>query len=133
MASMIAFDRRKTIVKEWDDQLTPMEIAAMLEADAELPFTIAPLLHSGQRPVGYLREDWSEDASYYTSHEGAKSLIVVFTGAQRRIGVPISYFLQAAREDKFDVVVLRDPHRLHYTHGIKKQGGGKTKKRRKKK
>ena len=123
MAPKIAFERRKAKVKEWDDQLTPLEIAAALETDAELPFAIASLLRSGQRPVGYSRDIWSEDASYYTSRKGAKGLIVAFTGAAGRVGVPISYFLQMLRDDEFDAVVLRDPRQVHYTHGVRELGG----------
>ena len=123
MAPKIVFERRNAKVKDWDDQLTPLEIATVLETDAKLPFTIAPLLKSGQNPVGYVREAWSEDASYYTSRKGAKRLIVAFTGTRQRLGIPISCFLQSLRDDVFDVVVLRDPGELHYTHGIRGLGG----------
>ena len=123
MAPKIVFERQKAKVKAWDDQLTPMEIAAALKKDAELPFAISPLLRSGANPVGYVREDWSEDASYYTSRKSAKGLIVVFSGRTMRVGVPISYFLQMLRDDVFDVVFLRDPRQLHYTHGVRGLGG----------
>lgn len=123
MAPTIVFERRKAKVKAWDSHLTPLEIATVLESDSELPFAIAPLLKSGQNPVGYVREAWSEDASYYTSGNGAKRLIVAFTGTPGRLGVPISYFLQMLRDDVFDVVILRDPSQLHYTHGIRGLGG----------
>jgi len=123
MAPKIVFERQKAKVKEWDNQLTPLQIAAALETDAELPFAISPLLRSGHDPVGYVREDWSEDASYYTSRKSAKGLIVVFSGMAMRVGVPISYFLQMLRDDVFDVVFLRDPLRLHYTHGVRGLGG----------
>ena len=123
MAHKIVFERRKAKVKDWDDRLTPLEIATALETDAELPFAIAPLLKSGQNPVGYVREKWSEDASYYTSRNGAERLIVAFTGAVGRLGIPISYFLQTLRDNVFDVVVLRDPSQLHYAHGIRGLGG----------
>ncbi len=122
MAPKIAFERRKAKVKELDDRLTPLEIAAALETDAEIPFMIAPLLRSGQRPVSYSREVWSEDATYYSSDTGAKTLIVAFCGTAGRLGVPISYFLQMLREDEFDVVVFRDPRQLHYTHGFRGLG-----------
>ena len=123
MAPKIVFERQKAKVKEWDNQLTPLEIAAALKNDAELPFAISPLLRSGHNPVGYVREDWSEDASYYTSQKSAKGLIVVFSGMAGRVGVPISYFLQMLRDDVFDVVFLRDPRQLHYTHGVRGLGG----------
>jgi len=123
MALKTAFERNKAVVSKHDDELTPLEIAAALETDAELPFAIAPLLRSGQRPVGYVREVWSEDASYYTSRKGAKSLIVAFTAQGLRLGVPISFFLQMLRDDAFDAVVLRDPGQLHYTRGVRGLGG----------
>ena len=123
MAPKIVFERRKAKVKDWDNQLTPLEIATVLKTDAELPFAIAPLLRGGQNPVGYVREEWSEDASYYTSRKGAKRLIVAFTNFKGRLGIPISYFLQTLRDDVFDILVLRDPRNLHYTHGIRGLGG----------
>jgi hypothetical protein len=123
MAPKIIFERQKAKVKERDNQLTPLEIAAALDTDPELPFAIAPLLRSGHNPVGYVREDWSEDASYYTSRKSAKGLIVAFCGARERLGVPISYFLQMLRDDVFDAVVLRDPRKLYYTHGVRGLGG----------
>src|SRR5665811_1007961 len=114
MAPKIVFERQKAKVKAWDDQLTPLEIAAALKNDADLPFAISPLLKSGHDPVGYVREDWSEDASYYTSRKSAKSLIVAFSGTSGRPGAPTSYFLQMLRDDVHDAVVLRDPRNLHY-------------------
>ena len=117
------FERRKAKVRHSENHLTPLEIAAVLEGDPELPFAIAPLFRSGQNPVAYIREAWSEDASYYTSRSGAERLIVAFTPPGGRLGVPISYFLQMLRDDVFDVVVLRDPSKLHYTQGIRELGG----------
>jgi len=122
MAPQIVFERKKAKVKAGNDQLTPLEIAAALKTDGDLPFAIAPLLRSGHNPVGYVREDWSEDASYYTSRKSAKSLIVIFSGMAMRVGVPTSYFLQMLRDDVFDVILLRDPRRLHYTHGVRGLG-----------
>jgi hypothetical protein len=49
------FDRRKTNVRVWEQELAPLEIAKLLEGDGDLPFTILPLLKSGQRPAAYIR------------------------------------------------------------------------------
>jgi hypothetical protein len=123
MAPKIVIERRKAKVKNWENHLTPLEIAAVLESDPGQPFEIAALLKSGQNPVAYVREAWSEDASYYTSRKGAKRLIVGFTGSSQRPGIPISCLLQSLRDGVFDVVLLRDPSKLHYTHGIRALGG----------
>ena len=117
-----AFDRRKTQVKVSDDRLTPLEIAELLESDREMPFAIAPLLKGGESPAAYGREAWSEDASYYTSGNGAGRLIVAFTHPGGRLGVPISSFLQILRDDVYDVILLRDASELQYTHGIQGLG-----------
>jgi hypothetical protein len=120
--AQLAFDRQMTKIKVLDDQLTPLEIAKVLERDAELPFAIAPLLKSGQKPAAYMREEWSEDASYFTSGRGATRLIVGFSNPAGRLNVPTSYFLQMLRDDVYDLVMLRDPRQLHYTHGIRGLG-----------
>ncbi len=117
-----AFDRRKTQVKVSDDRLTPLEIAKLLESDREIPFAIAPLLKDGESPAAYRREAWSEDATYYTSGNGAGRLIVAFTHPGGRLGVPISSFLQMLRDDVYDVILLRDSSELQYTHGIQGLG-----------
>jgi hypothetical protein len=114
-----AFDRQKAKVKVSDDQLTPIEIARFLEGDGQLRFAIAPLLKSGQRPAAYIREAWSEDATYFTSGRGATRLIIAFSSPAGRLGISISYFLQMLRDHVYDVVLLRDPSQLHYTHGIR--------------
>ena len=123
MPPKIVFERRKEKLKNWENHLTPLEIATVLETDPEQPFELAPLLKSGQTPVAYIREAWSEDAYYYTSRKGAKRLIVGFTGHGQWPGIPISCFLQSLRDGVFDVVLLRDPCKLHYTHGIRGLGG----------
>ena len=105
-------------VKAWEDQLTPLEIAKLLESDQSLLFSIAPLLKSGQRPAGYIREEWGEDAHYFTAASDARNLLVVFTALRGNIGVSISTFLQCLRDDAYDVVLLRDRGDLHYTRGI---------------
>jgi len=102
-----------------DDSLLPTEIAELVEGGEQLPFAILPLLQSGQRPVPYEREIWSEDAAFFSANQRAKSLIVAFCGAENRLGVPLSYFLQMIRADLYDVVIFRDPKRLYYDLGVR--------------
>jgi hypothetical protein len=120
----IEFDRKKAKTRLLDDDLVPLEIAEILKVAGreELPLAIRSVLASGQAPVGYVRESWSEDANYYTARRGARSLIVAFCGGANRLGVPTSYFLQMLRDDLYDVVVLRDPRRLHYDQGVQGLG-----------
>ena len=117
-----AFDRRKTRVKAYDDLLTPLEIAKLLESDRDMPFAIASLLRGGESPAAYRREAWSEDATYYTSGNGAGRLIVAFTHPGGRLGIPISSFLQMLRDDVYDVILLRDSSQLQYSRGIQGLG-----------
>ena len=112
------FDRRRTQVKDWEQELTPLEIAKLLESDADLPFTIAPLLKCGQKPAAYVRETWGENATYYRSRGVADRLIVIFSAPRVRRGIPISYVLQTLRGDANDIIRLQDPRQLHYTRGI---------------
>jgi hypothetical protein len=116
------FDRRKTNVRVWEQELAPLEIAKLLEGDGDLPFTILPLLKSGQRPAAYIREAWSEDATYFAGRSGTTRLLVVFSAPRARLGIPVSYFLQALRDDVYDVLVLRDPNDEHYTRGVRGLG-----------
>jgi hypothetical protein len=113
-----AFDRQKVKIKRLEERLTPLEIAQRLEVDQSLPFAIAPALRSGQRPVGYVRTDWSEDASYFTAGKGASRLLVAFAALQGRLSVAVSRFLQSLDDDTYDVVILRDSRDLHFTRGI---------------
>jgi hypothetical protein len=49
-------------------------------------------------------------------------LLVVFSAPRARLGIPVSYFLQALRDDVYDVLVLRDPNDEHYTRGVRGLG-----------
>ena len=49
-------------------------------------------------------------------------LLVVFSAPRARLGIPVSYFLQALRDDVYDVIVLRDPNDEHYTRGVRGLG-----------
>lgn len=107
-----------------EDDLTPAEVARLIrdDNDGQLRFTLRSLLESGQAPVSYVRESWSEDASYFTANRGATGLVVAFCSAVGRLGVPASYFLQTMREDLYDVLVLRDPRKLHFDAGVQGLG-----------
>jgi len=120
----IEFDRRKARTKRLEDDLTPAEVARLIrdDNDGQLRFTLRSLLESGQAPVSYVRESWSEDASYFTANRGATGLVVAFCSAVHRLGVPVSYFLQTMREDLYDVLVLRDPRKLHFDAGVQGLG-----------
>jgi hypothetical protein len=116
------FDRAKVKVKGWEDRLTPLEIAKLLEGDGDLPFKIAPLLKNGQRPAAYIREAWSEEATYFAGRSDTTRLLVIFSAPRARLGIPISYVLQALRDDVYDVLLLRDPNDEHYTRGVQGLG-----------
>ena len=120
----IEFDRRKKRTVLLENSLTPAEIAKLIEDDpaGELQFELRSLLESGQAPVGYVRQVWSKNGHYYTANKGARSLVVVFCGAGEWPGIPTSYFLQALRDDLYDVLVLQDPLRLHFDRGVCGQG-----------
>ena len=116
----IEYDRRKQKTRIADDILTPAEIAEIIRNDpaGEFQYELRSMLESGQAPASYVRQAWSQHALYYTANRGARSLIVAFASAVNRLGVPISYFLQTLREDLYDVLVLQDPRKLHFTRGV---------------
>jgi hypothetical protein len=120
----IEFDRRKARTKLLEDNLTPAEVAKLIRDDnnRQLQFALRSLLESGQAPVSYVRESWSRDATYYTANRGAPGLVVAFCSAVHRLGVPASYFLQTMREDLYDVLILRDPRKSFFDHGVQGLG-----------
>jgi hypothetical protein len=120
----IEFDNRKRRTVGLENSLTPAEIARLIEGDpaGDLPFELRSVFESGQTPVAYVRQVWSENATFYTANKGARSLIVVFCGLRDWPGIPTSYFLQTLRDDLYDVLVLQDPLALHFDRGISGHG-----------
>jgi acyl-CoA synthetase (AMP-forming)/AMP-acid ligase II/acyl carrier protein len=48
----------------------------------------------------------------------AKSAIFGFTGNAQRLMVPIHLILSSLDHEKFDIILLRDPKRMHYESGV---------------
>jgi acyl-CoA synthetase (AMP-forming)/AMP-acid ligase II/acyl carrier protein len=67
------------------------------------------------------RHGINENIQHYSASQSInkdKALIVGFCSSSMRLMMPISRFLMHLDADRFDVLLLRDPGRNHYVHGI---------------
>ena len=67
------------------------------------------------------RRTINENIQHYSASrtiDKDKTLIVGFCSSSMRLMMPISRFLMHLDADRFDVLLLRDPGRNHYVHGI---------------
>lgn len=67
------------------------------------------------------RHSLTQNIQFYSAnprHETEKTLIVGFCSSSMRLMIPISRFLMHLDAERFDVLLLRDPDRNHYVHGI---------------
>jgi acyl-CoA synthetase (AMP-forming)/AMP-acid ligase II/acyl carrier protein len=67
------------------------------------------------------RHGINENIQHYSASriiDKDKTLIVGFCSSSMRLMMPISRFLMHLDADRFDVLLLRDPGRNHYVHGI---------------
>ncbi|HRP77364.1 MAG TPA: hypothetical protein PKZ27_17325, partial [Rhodocyclaceae bacterium] len=67
------------------------------------------------------RQSVTQNIQFYSAtqrHEEEKTLIVGFCSSAMRLMMPISRFLMHVDAERFDVLLLRDPDRNHYVHGV---------------
>lgn len=116
---MIRFDRRKAMLLDTEQMLTPLEVQDFIRKNPETAdlFYAADLLRT-QPPKRFLREPITDDVQLFSARHGAKKLIVAFCGKVRRLMVPLSHFLQMIDDSSHDVLVLSDRRQLHYDRGI---------------
>lgn len=109
--------------------LTPLEIAALIEFSHRLPrasqlwlegLTSLGGFNTGE-PQRFCRQPLAPHIDLYRDPFvpcERKQLIVGFCGAASRLMMPISCVLQYMPGDGCDLVLLRDPAKLHYIYGI---------------
>jgi len=120
---MFRFFRDKAKVKEIEIHWTPLEIAeAAARGEVRLnDLHIGPVLEK-EAPQRFVRHRLSANAILFSSRPDVAGLVVIFTGKSGRTMVPLSVQLQFIDEACFDVLVLADPGRLHYTAGVEPFG-----------
>ena len=113
-----------------ENGLTPLEVAALIKFRHRLP-RASQLWLEGLASLGELRRRASRSAfcrqpvaphvDLYRDPFVAperKQLIIGFCGAANRLMMPISCVLQYLPADACDLLLLRDPAKLHYIFGI---------------
>ncbi len=114
-----------------ENYLTPVEVRRFETALAGLPDDAPGRLWIGRlieymplnkiRPVEFDRRSFGKSISLFTSDAvpaAGKTLIIGFTGHFHRLMAPTMCWLDCLNPEKYDLLVLRDFKRMHYTHGI---------------
>lgn len=116
-------------VARLEEFCTPLEFAEARRQRHHLPpsarralsRSIAIQQLGASPPEPYSRSEIAPDVTLYRAADGPaseKHLLVGFTGAARRLMLPIATFLQNLPAAGHDVVVLVDRSRTHYANGI---------------
>jgi hypothetical protein len=66
----------------------------------------------------FTRRDLAANATFYSAGTGAKTLVVGLCGKRLRLLMPLPMMLQHTNDLLYDVLILSDPHRLHFDRGI---------------
>lgn len=138
--SIIAFDTARHIAENIS---TPAELESLLSARCGFPTNAvvkSPVTHlaiarrratmarefravmrRADRPLLWQRESVAEHADLFRAvgfPAASKTLIVGFSSRAMRLTTPTYHILAALRPDRFDLLLLRDPGRRHYLHGV---------------
>lgn len=119
--------RLAVLIAEMEDAFTPLDFADAL-ANSPSPMDGGPLAATIIRrqlsrgpPEGYRRTAIIDDIALLSDPDhprAGKTLLLGWTGRGFRIGLPIVSFAQLLPSRLYDIVVLRDPRRLGFAHGI---------------
>jgi hypothetical protein len=111
---------------EAENLLAPLEVDALREAGLDPPARVwvdrlwqsSMLVAKPLKP--FLRRDLGANATCYEGPGASEGriLVVCFTGAGLRPMMPVAPFLQALPAERCDVLVLRDPDRNSFLHGV---------------
>jgi hypothetical protein len=112
-----------------ENALTPLEIAALIKFSHRLPRASQLWLEGltslggfdAEEPPRFCRQPLAPHIDFYRDPFvpcERKQLIFGFCGAANRLMMPISCVLQHLPADACDLVLLRDPAKLHYIFGI---------------
>ncbi len=119
----------KTAIRRLEEYATPAEFAAAMEMKRLLPIETYRILKKSfvirhvtkKTPEPYLRSELSPNVFFYQgpgTGSQPKTLLVAFAGAAMRLMLPLSIVLQSLPAESHDVVLIRDPGRHHFEHGI---------------
>jgi hypothetical protein len=118
---------------EVENEATPAELHALAggcvnfptDAAARLQATLDLMDRCGAPVRPFVHTRLSPGASLYRhgTEVRGKSLLVCFCGVAHRMMVPIPVFLQLIPEDRFDVLVFKDPAGQDYLRGVPDFGG----------
>lgn len=138
--TLLAFDTARHIAENIS---TPAELGSLLSAGGDFalgrlvkaPFTSLSIIRRravmareyrdvvrrAERPTLWRRESVAEHADLF--HDGgsptaAKTLVVGFSSRAMRLTTPTYHVLCALQPQRFDLLLLRDPGRRHYLHGV---------------
>ena len=117
-----------------ENALTPIEVAALITFSHRLPDASRLLLErlaslgnfAAGEPPHFCRQPLAPHIDLYRDPfvpSERKQLIFGFCGAANRLMMPISCVLQYLPADACDLVLLRDPAKLHYVYGIPPYAG----------
>jgi hypothetical protein len=112
-----------------ENGLTPLEVAALIKFSHRLPRASQLWLEglaalsgfAGSEPQPFCRQPVAPHVDLYRDPFVAserKQLIIGFCGAANRLMMPVSCVLQFLPADACDLLLLRDPAKLHYIFGI---------------
>jgi hypothetical protein len=110
-----------------ENEYSPLEMFRILDSHEFIPVIAKPLfmknielMHLANNEVrAFNRVNISKNINLYQG-KGAtqKSLIISFCGHANRMMLPIASYLQLISDDKFDVLILRDPSLRSFLSGI---------------
>jgi len=117
-----------------ENALTPIEVAALIKFSHRLPDASQLWLEglaslgnfAAAEPPRFCRQPLAPHIDLYRDPfvpSERKQLIFGFCGAANRLMMPISCVLQYLSADTCDLVLLRDPAKLHYVYGIPPYAG----------
>lgn len=112
---MFEFLRRRRSTVEAEVSLTPLEAAQDSALWRAIFKTDIPPAETVKR---YKRIGLAPSANLYTAETGASALIVGFSGKKHRLMMPAAIMLQNTDDQRYDMLILSDPRKLHYDRGI---------------
>jgi acyl-CoA synthetase (AMP-forming)/AMP-acid ligase II/acyl carrier protein len=138
--TLLAFDTARHIA---ENVSTPAELAVLMAAGGtwglgtivKAPLTglaiarrrgamtreFLETMRRADRPMLWRRESVAEHADLFRADAlpaACKTLVVGFSSRAMRLTTPTYHILCALRPDRFDLLLLRDPGRRHYLHGV---------------
>jgi hypothetical protein len=121
--------RRQVALLDAEHSLTPLEFQLVarnlcthfVDAQAALQNLHLSQLLKDEVPTRYVRKPVAPDVTLFHDPDvtrASKCIIFAFSGKAGRLLIPTGLFLQLVPSTDFDIVVLKDPRRDHFAHGL---------------